>query len=208
MLIGRACYSCMFPRVPLVSVRGETEAQQCLRRLLAPRCERGTHRAPAVANGMPHSGPSIHSLMDPLSVTASVIAVATLTWHSCKAAYDVVDRLGEAPHVIARSKSSLFHTQEALRALRVTLARSDTPNNKLDSVLRMVELEGALKSAQGLCDEFAATVTVLTSRSKDGRLSGWDRVLVALRESKINQFNKELSDFQRTITLLILSITL
>jgi hypothetical protein len=145
--------------------------------------------------------------MDPLSVTASVIAIASLTWHSCKAAYDVVDRLGEAPHTIARSKSSLFQTQKALRALQLTLTRSDTPN-KLDSVLQMVELEDAFKSAQDLCDEFAARMMSLTSRSKDGRLSGWDRVLVTLQESKINQFNKELSDFQSTISLLLLSLTL
>lgn len=41
-------------------------------------------------------------MMDPLSVTAGVVAVTTLECQCCKAAYDLIDRLDEAPIVIAR----------------------------------------------------------------------------------------------------------
>ena len=48
--------------------------------------------------------------MDPISLAASVIAVATLAWQSTKAAYNVVDGLVEALNVIANSKQLLSQT--------------------------------------------------------------------------------------------------
>lgn len=66
------------------------------------------HYPTLYTNTLPPYGP--RTTMDPLSVTASVIAITTLTWQSCKAAYDLVDGLAEAPQAIARSKNSLIET--------------------------------------------------------------------------------------------------
>jgi hypothetical protein len=47
-----------------------------------------------------------------------MIAIATLAWQSCKAAYNLIDGLAEAPQAINRSKNSLIETQKTLDALQ------------------------------------------------------------------------------------------
>jgi hypothetical protein len=59
--------------------------------------------------------------MDPLGVTASVIAVATAALQCAKDLYDVVDGLVDAPHSVSESKNLLSQTQTALGTLRRTL---------------------------------------------------------------------------------------
>ena len=78
--------------------------------------------------------------MDPLSVTASMIAIATLAWQSCKAAYDLIDGLAEAPQAINRSKNSLIETQKTLDTLQQTLTTASEPASVVNSVLSIVEL--------------------------------------------------------------------
>lgn len=146
--------------------------------------------------------------MDPVSVTASVIAVATLALQSCKAAYDLVNGLAEAPQAIARSKTSLVETQKTLDALQQALKTDSEHTSVLDSTLGTIKLDGTLKSAQHLCNEFAAAITSFTSHSTDGKFSKRDRIIVNFHESKINKLNRELGDCQRTISLVLVSINL
>jgi len=79
--------------------------------------------------------------MDPLSLTASVIAIATLAWQSSKAVYDVVDGLMEALNAIANSKRLLSQTQNTLDTLTDTLiAGTETPG-VLNSALQKIPAE-------------------------------------------------------------------
>ena len=72
----------------------------------------------------------------------------------------------------------------------------------------MIELDETLKSAKRLCDEFAATITSFTNHSTEGKFSKRDRLTINFRESKINKFNRELGDCQRTISMVLVSINL
>lgn len=145
--------------------------------------------------------------MDPLSVTASVIAVATATLQSAKAVYDIVDGLVDAPHSVSQSKSLLSQTQTTLGTLTRTLETSSGPN-AVDPVLKETGLSKALESTQSLCQEFAITLTRFTSHSTDLRFSTRDRFIVQFNESKIQRLNRDLADCQRTITMVSSSITL
>ncbi|KAJ8120218.1 hypothetical protein ONZ43_g3016 [Nemania bipapillata] len=118
--------------------------------------------------------------MDPLSITASVIAVTSLAWKSCKAAHDLVDRLAEAPQIIAKSRNSLNETQKTLDALRQILNSPAERSNELELVLRKINVNESLESAKCLCDDFAATVTTLTSHSGGGNFSKRDRLMRTL----------------------------
>ncbi|RYP66843.1 hypothetical protein DL770_008724 [Monosporascus sp. CRB-9-2] len=146
--------------------------------------------------------------MDPLSVTASVIAVATLALQSCKAAYNLVDGLAEAPQAIARSKASLTETQKTLGALQQTLKAGPAPDSELDVVLRTIDLNETLVSVKRLCDEYTAAIVRFTSHSTEGKFSKRDRLIVNLQESKMNKFSKELGDCQRTMSMVLVSINL
>jgi hypothetical protein len=145
--------------------------------------------------------------MDPLSVTASVIAVATAALQTAKALYDVVDGLVDAPHSVSHSKSLLSQTQTTLGTLTRTL-ETNSASGAVGSVLKEIELSKALESTQSLFQEFATTLTRFTGHSTDLRFSTRDRFIVQFNESKIRRLNSDLADCQRTLTMVFSSITL
>jgi len=145
--------------------------------------------------------------MDPLSVTASVIAVATAALQSAKALYDFVDGIVDAPHSVSQSKGLLSQTQTTLGTLTRTL-ETNSASSAVGSVLKEIELGKALDSTQSLCKEFATALTRFTSHSTDLRFSTRDRFIVQFNESKIKRLNRDLADCQRTITMVFSSITL
>jgi len=146
--------------------------------------------------------------MDPLSFTASVIAVATLAWQSTKAAYDIVDGLVGAPSIIADSQRLLSQTQNTLDTLRETLGTDPGTPNVLESVLQKIKLNSTLESVQSLCSEFSETLRGCTKHSTDSKFGKRDRLIVSLHESKIARFNKQLGECQGTISLVVGSINL
>ncbi|KAK6851554.1 hypothetical protein PG995_011679 [Apiospora arundinis] len=146
--------------------------------------------------------------MEPLGATASVIAVAGLAAQSARAVYQVMDGLIEAPHAIANSKALVAGTQDSLNSLAGTLTTSPETQARFGSVLRSIDLEKTLKSTQELCDRFHTAITGYTRHSTDARFSNRDRMLVNLHEQQIAQFNNQLSGCQRTISLVIETITL
>jgi hypothetical protein len=91
--------------------------------------------------------------MDPLSATASTIGITTFAWQSCKAAYELIDRLAEAPKAIAHAKKLLSETQNTLVGLKDTLMSDSVLAEPLDPILQKIKLDIALKSIQGVCDE-------------------------------------------------------
>jgi hypothetical protein len=145
--------------------------------------------------------------MDPLSITASVIAVATAALQSAKALYDVIDGLVDAPHSVLQSKSLLSQTQTTLDTLRRTL-EAGSASGADDSVLEEMELSKALESTRSLCQEFSTTLTGITRHSTDSRFSTRDRFSVQFNEPKIKRLNRDLADCQRTITMVFSSATL
>jgi hypothetical protein len=146
--------------------------------------------------------------MDPLSLTASVIAVTTLAWQSTKAAYDIVDGLVEAPNIIADSKRLLSQTQNTLDTLSETLDTGTRTPSVLESVLQKIKLNSTLESVQRLCGEFSETLIGYTKHSTDSGFGKRDRLIVSLHESKIARFNKQLGGCQGTMSLIVGSINL
>lgn len=146
--------------------------------------------------------------MEALGVTASVIAIATLAAQSAKAAYEVIDGLVEAPQAIANSRTLLLGTQNTLDTLNGILKTDQDNQAKSESVLQLLTLDKTLGSTRELCVKFSDTITKYTRRSTDLRFSNRDRILVNLHESQIDDFNKQLSDCQQTISLIISTIVL
>ncbi|KAI1119516.1 hypothetical protein F5Y14DRAFT_6313 [Nemania sp. NC0429] len=146
--------------------------------------------------------------MDPLSVTASVIAITTFALQSSKAAYDFVSGLAEAPQAIAKSKASLHETQKTLGALQQMLTAASEGPNAIEAVLQSIELDETLKMTKRLCDRFIESIASYTSHSTAEQFSKRDRLAIVFRESKIVKFNEELSDCQRTVSMVVVSINL
>jgi len=147
--------------------------------------------------------------MDPLSLTASVIAITTAALQSVKAVNDLVGGISDAPHAVTRSRDILSQTQTTLGAFKQTLeAESASYGTGVESVLRGIQLDKALESVDSVCQEIKAAMLKFTSHSKDSRFSTRDRFTVHFNESKMERLNRDLSDSQRTITMVLSSITL
>ncbi|KAJ5939209.1 hypothetical protein N7466_002343 [Penicillium verhagenii] len=146
--------------------------------------------------------------MDALSVTASMIGVATLALQSCKVAYNFVDGLAEALQAISRSKTFPSETQKTVDARRRALVTNSNPPSSLNSIFGTMDLAGTLKSVQHLCDEFATTITSFTSHSTGGKFSKRDRVTINIHESKIKRPYTDLGCCQRTLSMVLVSINL
>ena len=144
--------------------------------------------------------------MDPLSVTAGVIAVMTAALQSCRVAYNAIDKLKEAPQVIAKSKSSLLK-QKSLDTLQQVIWTTSEPS-VLDSLLQKIDLKGTLTSVHGLCDEFAAAIEASTRHSTEGTFSKRDRVRTTFHEPKLMKLGRTLIDYQQTVSLVVVSINL
>lgn len=146
-------------------------------------------------------------MMDPLSVTASAIAVATAALQSAKALYNVVDGIVDAPHSISQSKILLSQTQTTLGTLTQTLKANST-SVAVGSILKEIELSKALESTDSFCQAFKSGMTGFTSHSTDSHFSKRDRFVVYLNESKMTRLNGDLAGCQRTMTMVLSSITL
>ncbi|KAI0506294.1 hypothetical protein F5B22DRAFT_454949 [Xylaria bambusicola] len=146
--------------------------------------------------------------MDPLSITASVIAVAGLATQSAKAIYKVIDGLVEAPQAINHSKTLITGTQHALDTLTGALQTNQDMQARFGPVLQSTNLYETLASTQDLCERFNTTITMHTSHSTESRFSTRDRFQLSLKESHIVRFNAELAACQRTVSLVVESITL
>lgn len=146
--------------------------------------------------------------MDPLSITASAIGIATLAAQTAKAAYNIIDGLVEAPQVIARSRLVLLGTENTLNMLQETLKPSKDKQVELGSLLELIALDKTLSSTQEVCVQFNEKITEYTRRSSNTKFSNRDRILVNLHESKITSLKEELKVCQHTISLMIGTITL
>lgn len=149
--------------------------------------------------------------MDPLSTTASVIAILTLAAKSCKATYSLIDELVGIPQVMSHTKGLLSMTQKTFDSLQLNLERnSDAPEaaRPLESFLRQIPLKEALQSAQELSQEFSLILQKCTRHSTGGKFSTRDRVTVSMQESKIQRYNKQLSQYQQIINVVLDSIIL
>lgn len=149
----------------------------------------------------------IPQAMDPLSITASVIAIATLTAQSCKQTYSLISGLTDAPQSIAHSRRLLVQTEDSLVALEQLFTNNQT-SSILESTLRAIGIEKTLKSTHDVCSGFGTAVADVTKHSNDAKFSVRDRVSVHLKEGKINRFNQQLGDCQRTLVLVLGSMNL
>lgn len=145
--------------------------------------------------------------MDPLSITASAITIATLAARSCKQTYSLVSGLTDAPQSIAHSQRLLIQTEDSLVALEQLLTNNKT-SDILESTLRAISLEKTLKSTHDICTEFSAAVANVAKHSTDTKFSIRDRFSMYVKEAKIKRFNQHLGDCQRTLVLVLGSINL
>lgn len=150
-------------------------------------------------------------MADPLSVTASVIAVVTAACQSCKALSDLISSFLNAPKDLLNLRGDL----DALQAVIESLEHAVSPGSpdaasslSTEQKSCMKELVPAMRSCQTACDDFAQRLSKAMSHSPQGRVSLIHRAKWHFNEKDIMFLQSRLGDCKQTLSVALGVVTL
>lgn len=139
--------------------------------------------------------------VEPLSITAAVIAVTRLTYDSCKSLNDSIKGLRHAPDTLKGLERSLGAFETVTNPLQQDLAGlGDDPDAfSADQQASLRALQPVMHCCRTACDEFAGRLAELTSHSNEGHMSWRDRFRLQFNDSDIRILKENLAQCQQTL---------
>jgi hypothetical protein len=132
---------------------------------------------------------------EPLSVTASTIAIATLAYNSIKSLINFIDSLKNAPKLISDLKGDVSAVQGVIRSLETMLENRD--DRSLPAELRV-----CLSSAKIPLEDCQAVSKVFEQKLKDWfHDTKWDKYKADFKEKQIERFRTRMRDTRDTLHL-------
>jgi Fungal N-terminal domain of STAND proteins len=135
-------------------------------------------------------------MADPLSVTASLLAVITVAVQSTKTLYETVQRYKNRNKTLGRLQQELEALTNILDALMDAI-------NAEDAMLAL--LKGPIERCGQVCIDFSKSMESFGGKSKAGFLD-WTKM--EFRRGDINEFIDTLAEYKSTISVGIATITL
>jgi hypothetical protein len=142
-------------------------------------------------------------MTDPLSITAGVIAVAGLAYSSAKTLNEAITSFLNAPKVLQDIGKDLQILQNLLQALQQSL--NGVPNTNLSENERACfeSLRPALEACKGICDDFSAKLSKMTSHSQGDKVNWWDRARLHFNEKDVALLKLDLEKHKQTVDIAI-----
>lgn len=148
-------------------------------------------------------------MSDPLSVTASVIGVATLAYQSCKALNDIISSFVDAPKTLRDMCRDLDALQSLLASLQVAVDGVPDASLSADQRACLAELKPPVQSCHISCDDFIGKLAKVTSHSEEGGRVNWlDRARLHFNEKDITSLKSRLGDCKQTLNVALGVVTL
>ncbi|KAI1213193.1 uncharacterized protein F4807DRAFT_413235 [Annulohypoxylon truncatum] len=138
-------------------------------------------------------------MADPLSITASVIAVATLAYQSLKSLSNTISALKHAPENLKDLRNDLDILQSLLDSLQKELGSTKSVNQTQS--LTFGRLKPALDDCKAACDGFNAKLIRLTSHSGTDHVNWFDRLRLQFKEDDILLFKAKLANCKQTLDI-------
>ncbi|KIW11741.1 hypothetical protein PV08_09013 [Exophiala spinifera] len=135
-------------------------------------------------------------MADPLSITASLLAVVTAAVQSTQSLYETVTRFKERDKTLRR-------LQDELRDLNIILDSLAPVVNAEQSLLTL--LQGPVERCSQVCSEFEQSMKVFGGKSKMG-LRDWTKM--EFMRGSINEFIDTVAGYKSTITVALGVITM
>jgi hypothetical protein len=139
-------------------------------------------------------------MADPLSVTASVIAVAGCAYSSSKSLYDLISTIRDAPQIFLDLNQSLSALSQILNSLQKKLDGHGAMLSK-SQVACLRQAKPTLEGCDLACKEFKIKMEELTSHSKDGRRSFRDSVKLSFQGKRIADFRVRIGDWKESLSI-------
>ena len=135
-------------------------------------------------------------MADPLSITASLLAVTTATMQSTKSLYETVKRFKDRDTTLRR-------LQDELRDLTNILDSLSQVTNAEQPMLTL--LQGPIERCSQVCREFEQSMEVFRVKSKTG-FRDWTKM--EFMRGDMNEFIDTIAGYKSTISIGIGTITL
>lgn len=135
-------------------------------------------------------------MADPLSITASLVAVAATAVQSTKSLYDTIKRFKDRDNTLRRLQDEVKDLINILDSL-AQVTNADQPMFAL--------LRGPIERCSQVCHEFEQSMKVFGGKSKTG-FRDWTKM--EFMRGDINQFIDTLSGYKSTISISIGTITM
>ena len=140
---------------------------------------------------------------DPVSVTASVIAVAGFAYSSAKTLKEAIVSFLNAPKVLRDIGEDLGILQNLLQALQQPLKRVSNADLSNDQKACFESLKPALEACKGMCDNFALKLSKMTSHSQADKVDWRDRARLHFNEKDIAMLKSDLEKHKQTVDVAI-----
>lgn len=132
---------------------------------------------------------------EPLSITASTIAIATLAYESTKSLTDFIDSLKNAPKLISDLKGDVSAVQGVIRSLETMLENRDDRNLPAELRVCLSSAKVPLEDCQAVSKDFELKLKVWFHDSK------WDKFKANFKETNIEKFRMRMRDTRDTLHL-------
>ncbi|KAF4448698.1 hypothetical protein F53441_7952 [Fusarium austroafricanum] len=144
--------------------------------------------------------------MDPLSVTAGVIAVAGLAYNSGKALYDLIETYRHSTHIFDELISDIEGLNSALSSLR-SIGGQDRGASFSQKQCQCLEKVGpAMRNCSEGYEAFKIKVTKLISNSTPKHKR--DKFMLHFKINDIAAFKIRLNGYKSTLTIALLVVSL
>ena len=142
-------------------------------------------------------------MSDPLSITASVIAVAGVAYSSVKLLHETISGIQDAPETIIHLKTEVGILYETIHSLKQRLAEEKEKDSVLSEAQRsnLREIEPSLDACHNACDAFQTKMVHILRHSTEERISTRDKIKMHLREKEIVTFQVRLESYKSTFAI-------
>ncbi|KAF5244986.1 hypothetical protein FAUST_2095 [Fusarium austroamericanum] len=147
--------------------------------------------------------------MEPISLTASVIAVATLAWNSGNELYSLVKTYNHANEIFQELSSDIHGLNSVLASLQSIGGEKKGASFSHTQCLCLKEVQPAIDYCLQAYEAFRVKVANLMCNSTSEHISKRDRLTLHFKSNDIVAFRIQLSSYKSTLTiaLLVTSIT-
>lgn len=146
-------------------------------------------------------------MADPLSITASVLAVVTATIQSAQFVVTTIDNIKSVPDTVKDIRNELTALNLILQHLqqRMVLAAQNTT----ESLLAGPIITRSLENCEGACKRFSEWLNRSMRHSTEDKLSKVDRSKIAIfGQKRIDAFRGQLDNYKATLQLALTTVVI
>ena len=141
-------------------------------------------------------------MTDPLSVSASIIAVVTTAHSISTTLFEIVKGIYDAPKTFQELRTDLAALQEVLGLLEARLDSGGQGEPFSEAQISCLEhLASPLSAYSDACSKFKLKLEEIMCRSSDGHTSFRDRFNLHFEDKEITAFRFRLASYKLTLSI-------